>query len=170
MSRVSLTEWQISPAVAYLSAPIFTCTLLMYFGHFTIPFQERARFVKLVQFLLFVSWLHGSFFPWKRKVSAPVLKVHLPNKPFQLGFFKFWQNICWHDWKEHLEISKIARFESCTSYESDRYSCPKLRLEVMGAREGDTRGVRELPLPSRVFFSRARFFLCPLLPSACYAS
>ena len=25
-------------------------------------------------------------------------------------------------------------------------------------------------LPSRVFFSRARFFLCPLLPSACYAS
>ena len=25
-----------------------------------------------------------------------------------------------------------------------------------------------LPLPSRVSFSRAHFFLCPLLPSACY--
>ena len=39
------------------------------------------------------------------------------------------------------------------------------RLEVVakertGAREGDTRG---LPLPSRVSFSRARFFLCPLV-------
>ena len=31
--------------------------------------------------------------------------------------------------------------------------------ERAGAREGD----------ARVFFSRARFFLCPLLPSACYA-
>ena len=29
-----------------------------------------------------------------------------------------------------------------------------------GAREGDTRGVRELPLPSRVFSPLARFFLC----------
>ena len=29
--------------------------------------------------------------------------------------------------------------------------------------------MRELPLPSRVSFSRARFFLCPLLASACYA-
>ena len=31
--------------------------------------------------------------------------------------------------------------------------------ERTGAREGDT----------RVSFSRTRFFLCPLLPSACYA-
>ena len=41
-------------------------------------------------------------------------------------------------------------------------------------REGagnDFRGpsVQALPLPSRVSFSRARFFLRPLLPSACYA-
>ena len=41
-------------------------------------------------------------------------------------------------------------------------------------REGagnDLRGpsVQALPLPSRVSFSRARFFLCPLLASACYA-
>ena len=39
--------------------------------------------------------------------------------------------------------------------------------ERTGAREGDTRGV--LPLHSRVSFSRARFFLCLLLPSAFYA-
>ena len=45
----------------------------------------------------------------------------------------------------------------------------KWAKERTGAREGDTRGVMELPLPSRVSFSRARFFLCPLLPSACYA-
>ena len=32
---------------------------------------------------------------------------------------------------------------------------------------GNTHGI--FPLPSRVSFSRARFFLCPLLPSACYA-
>ena len=32
--------------------------------------------------------------------------------------------------------------------------------ERKGAREGDTRG---LPLSSRVSFSRARFFLCPLV-------
>ena len=41
-------------------------------------------------------------------------------------------------------------------------------------REGagnDFRGpsVQALPLPLRVSFLRARFFLCPLLPSACYA-
>ena len=49
------------------------------------------------------------------------------------------------------------------------------RLEVVGEREnGRTQGRRArgegtLPLPSRVFFSHNRFFLCPLLPSACYA-
>ena len=41
-------------------------------------------------------------------------------------------------------------------------------------REGDGndfRGpsVQALPLPSLVSFSRTRFFLCPLLPKACYA-
>ena len=45
--------------------------------------------------------------------------------------------------------------------------------ERTGMREGDTQGVRERlhgrPLPSRVSFSRTRFFLCPLLASACYA-
>ena len=39
------------------------------------------------------------------------------------------------------------------------------RLEVVGERE--RAGVREGD--TRVSFSRARFFLCPLLPSACYA-
>ena len=46
-------------------------------------------------------------------------------------------------------------------------------LEVVGERvNGRARGRHargKLPLPSRVSFSRARFFLCPLLPSACYA-
>ena len=43
------------------------------------------------------------------------------------------------------------------------------RLEVVGEREnGRVRGRHALP--SRVFFSRARFFLYPLLPSACSAS
>ena len=37
------------------------------------------------------------------------------------------------------------------------------------ARARETREGWLLPLPSRVSFSRARFFLCPLLPSACYA-
>ena len=44
--------------------------------------------------------------------------------------------------------------------------------QVSGEGEGnDFRGpsVQALPLPSRVSFSRARFFLCPLLPSACKA-
>ena len=44
-------------------------------------------------------------------------------------------------------------------------------LEVVGEREnGRARGVRELPLPSRVSFSSARFFLVPTSPSACYAA
>ena len=44
--------------------------------------------------------------------------------------------------------------------------------QVIGEGAGnDFRGpsVQALPLPSRVSFSRARFFLCLLLPSACYA-
>ena len=44
--------------------------------------------------------------------------------------------------------------------------------QVIGEGTGnDFRGpsVQALPLPSRVSFSRARFFLCLLLPSACYA-
>ena len=37
--------------------------------------------------------------------------------------------------------------------------------ERTGTLDGDT---RQLPLPSRVSSSRSRFFLPPLLPSACY--
>ena len=49
------------------------------------------------------------------------------------------------------------------------------RLEVVGERENGcargrhARGEGAPALPSRVSFSRARFFLCPLLPSARYA-
>ena len=41
--------------------------------------------------------------------------------------------------------------------------------EKTGAREGDTRGERELPHPSRVSLARARSLFRPLLPSPCYA-
>ena len=40
------------------------------------------------------------------------------------------------------------------------------RLEVVGERENGRARGRHV---RRVSFSRARFFLCPLLPSACYA-
>ena len=47
------------------------------------------------------------------------------------------------------------------------------RFEVVGEREnGRARGRHTggvSSLPSGVSFSRARFFLCPLLPNACYA-
>ena len=39
----------------------------------------------------------------------------------------------------------------------------------IGVREGDTRGEKELPLPSRVSLARPCSFLRPLLLSACYA-
>ena len=44
-------------------------------------------------------------------------------------------------------------------------------LSPLASFYSDFRGpsVQALPLPSRVSFSRARFFLYPLLPSACYA-
>ena len=56
---------------------------------------------------------------------------------------------------------------SVKTFDRSRNGC-----QVIGEGAGnDFRGpsVQALPLPSRVSFSRARFFLCPLLPSACYA-
>ena len=41
--------------------------------------------------------------------------------------------------------------------------------EKTGVREGDTRGERELPHPSRVSLARVCSLFRPLLPSACYA-
>ena len=48
------------------------------------------------------------------------------------------------------------------------------RLEVVGTRkngrpEGDTRGERELPHPSRVSLARVRSLFRRVLPGACYA-
>ena len=56
---------------------------------------------------------------------------------------------------------------SVKTFDRSRNGCQVIR-EGAG---NDFRGpsVQALPLPSRVSFSRARFFLCPLLPSACYA-
>ena len=74
-----------------------------------------------------------------------------------------------------LAIKKLTKVFSGNGREYNSLACVagawKLwAKERTGAPEGDTRGVRELPLLSRVSFSRARFFLCPLLPSACYAA
>ena len=43
------------------------------------------------------------------------------------------QKICWHHWKERQKISKIAKFESDTSYVSDDIapqSCKNLQMFV----------------------------------------
>ena len=56
---------------------------------------------------------------------------------------------------------------SVRTFDRSRNGCQVIR-EGAG---NDFRGpsVQALPLPSRVSFSRVRFSLCPLLPSACYA-
>ena len=56
---------------------------------------------------------------------------------------------------------------SVKTFDRSRNGCQVIR-EGAG---NDFRGpsVQALPLPSRVSFSRARFFLCPPLTSACYA-
>ena len=64
---------------------------------------------------------------------------------------------------------RLARGQSFSvkTFDRSRNGC-----QVIGEGAGnDFRGpsVQALPLPSRVSFSRARFFLCPLLPSACHA-
>ena len=56
---------------------------------------------------------------------------------------------------------------SVKTFDRSRNGC-----QVIGEGAGNDflgPSVQALPLPSRVSFSRARFFLCPLFPSACYA-
>jgi len=56
---------------------------------------------------------------------------------------------------------------SVKTFDRSRNGC-----QVIGEGAGNDflgSSVQALPLPSRVSFSRARFFLSPLLPSACYA-
>ena len=65
-----------------------------------------------------------------------------------------------------------ALFVRGQSFSVKTYDRSRNRCQVIGEGAGDDfRGpsVQALPLPSRVSFSRAGFFLCPLLPSACYA-
>ena len=65
-----------------------------------------------------------------------------------------------------------ALFVRGQSFSVKTYDRSRNRCQVIEEGAGDDfRGpsVQALPLPSRVSFSRARFFLCPLLPSACYA-
>ena len=67
-----------------------------------------------------------------------------------------------------IGIKGVASFRLLGSFRKYELSLRSRRLEVAGEREnGRSRGV--LPLHSRVSFSRARFFLCLLLPSAFYA-
>ena len=50
------------------------------------------------------------------------------------------QKICWHHWKERQKISKIAKFESDTSYVSDDIapqSCKNLQMFVWWWGGGD---------------------------------
>ena len=65
-----------------------------------------------------------------------------------------------------------ALFVRGQSFSVKTYDRSRNRCQVIEEGAGDDfRGpsVQALPLPSRVSFSRAGFFVCPLLPSACYA-
>ena len=66
-----------------------------------------------------------------------------------------------------LALFVWAQSFSVKTFDRSRNGCQVIR-EGPG---NDFRGpsVQALPLPSRVSFSRARFSLCPLLASACYA-
>ena len=68
--------------------------------------------------------------------------------------------------KPLLSLGNISCFSQAV-----RASLRSRRLEVAGEREnGRARGRHARGEgASRVSFSRARIFLCPLLPSACYA-
>ena len=55
---------------------------------------------------------------------------------------------------------------SVKTFDRSRNGCQVIREGAGNVFRGPS--VQALPLPSRVSFSRARFFLCPLLPSACY--
>ena len=56
---------------------------------------------------------------------------------------------------------------SVKTFDRSRNGCQVIRLGAVNDFRGPSG--HALPLPPRVSFSRARFFLCPLLPSACYA-
>ena len=56
---------------------------------------------------------------------------------------------------------------SVKTFDRSRNGCQVIRDGAGNDIQGPS--VQALPLPSRVSFSRALFFLCPLLPSACYA-
>ena len=69
-----------------------------------------------------------------------------------------------HDGDDKENGKKVACLEVAGERENGRARGRHARGEGAG---NDFRGpsVQALPLPSRVSFSRARFFLCPLLPS-----
>ena len=67
---------------------------------------------------------------------------------------------------------RLALFVRGQSFSVKTFDRSRNGCQVIGeGAENDFRGpsVQALPLPSRASFSHARFFLCPLLPRACYA-
>ena len=72
-----------------------------------------------------------------------------------------------------LTLTGVRTTEPSRTF-TDNHSLRSRRLEVVGEREnGRARGRHERGVVScrvvRVCFSRVRVFVCPLLPSACYA-
>ena len=56
---------------------------------------------------------------------------------------------------------------SVKTFDRSRNGCQVIEEEAGNDFRGPS--AQAFPLPSRVSFSRARSFFCPLLPSACYA-
>ena len=108
--------------------------------HFKNPWSHAKLFFRLNGQM----WLYGQIISWINYLDRQ----------------KFWHN------------DQILRLNERIDY-FDLHVLPKSLAYVAGswkgAREGDTRGGGSLPLPSRFSLSRARSFLRPLLPSACYA-
>ena len=96
-------------------------------------------------------WLHQHF---------RLLQLYLPHRVLWE-----WNNLYWSVYRIY-SIKRRTKNPSSIKYPHPiTCSLRSRRSEVVGEREngraeGDTRGVS---------FSRARFLLCPLLPSACYA-
>ena len=110
-----------------------------------------------LQFFFFVPWVPEVFLAcggnFRRKKPLPLSTCSLPS-PLTFELF-----IGLHHRQPKLEIWASASIGIVASLRSRR-------LEVAGEREnGRARGRHA----RGVSFSRARFFLCPLLPSAWYA-
>ena len=131
--------------------------------------DSRIRWEPRLQYLLYQ---HHADFRWIHQIYKTIIQQTSYRKNIQLKCKGIWgtNNLHWKTGNSGWKIKWVAPFSLLGSFRKYGLSLRSTRLEVMlekrtSAREGDTRAV--LPLPSRVSLSRARFFLCPLLPSAC---